>query len=70
MARQRTNKTTKKRIKVTNPKGNRRAKILYSKSSRNHLKTKRSSQFKRRQKGDYEVSPANRATIVRKIVNL
>ncbi len=55
---------------MTNPKGNRRAKILYLKSSRNHLKTKKSSQFKRRQKGDFEVSAANRATIIKKIVNL
>jgi ribosomal protein L35 len=48
MARQRTNKTAAKRIKVTNPKGNRKPKVLYSKTAMHHLKTKRSRKTKRR----------------------
>jgi ribosomal protein L35 len=48
MARQKTKKTATKRIKVTNPKGNRKSKMLYKKSAQHHLRTKRSSREKRR----------------------
>ncbi len=48
MARQKTRKTASKRIKVTNPKGNKTTKLLYKKSAQHHLRTKRSSREKRR----------------------
>jgi ribosomal protein L35 len=48
MARQKTKKTATKRIKVTNPKGNRKSKMLYKKSAQHHLRTKRSTREKRR----------------------
>ena len=70
MARQKTNKTAKKRFKLTNPKNKKKAKIMYSKSCRNHLKTKRSSKFKRRQGVKSEISPHNKTAIIRKVVNL
>jgi ribosomal protein L35 len=70
MARQKTNKTVKKRVRLSNPRGNRKAKILYFQSSRNHLKTGKSARYKRRQKGKSEVYDATKKTIVRKVVNL
>ncbi len=70
MAKQKTNKTAKKRVKVTNPKGNRKPKILYKKSHQNHLRTKRSSRAKRRQAGPKVVDSSNEKVLYRKIVNL
>lgn len=70
MAKQKTNKTAKKRVKVTNPKGNRKSKLLYKKSHQNHLRTKRSSKSKRRQSGSKVVDDSNEKTLYRKIVNL
>jgi len=70
MARQRTNKTAKKRVKITNPKGNRKPKILYKKSHQNHLRTKRSAKSKRRQAGSKVVDNSNEKTLYRKIINL
>lgn len=70
MAKQKTNKTAVKRFKVTNPKGNRTPKIIYKQSSQGHLKTKRSSRAKRRQKDNAQVNKSNRKPLVRKIVNL
>ncbi len=48
MARQKTRKTASKRIKTTNPKGNKKSKMLYKKSAQHHLRTKRSAKQKRR----------------------
>lgn len=48
MARQKTNKTAIKRIKKTNPKGNRKAKLLYKQSGQHHMRTKKSKRAKRR----------------------
>jgi ribosomal protein L35 len=70
MAKQKTNKTAKKRIKVSNPKGNRKPKLMYKQSHQNHLRTKRSSRSKRRQNSHKIVSDANEKTLYKKIVNL
>lgn len=70
MARQKTNKTARKRIKVSNPKGNRKPKLIYNQSRQNHLKTKRSARSKRRQRDDKKVDKSNEQALVRKIVNL
>jgi len=70
MGRQKTNKTAKKRIKVSNPKGNRKPKLIYNQSHQNHLRTKRSSREKRRQKDNAQVDDSNKKTLIRKIVNL
>lgn len=70
MARQKTNKTAKKRVKVTNPKGSRKPKLLYKQSHQNHLRTKRSARSKRRQDSHKEVADVNQKTLYRKIVNL
>lgn len=70
MAKQKTNKTAKKRVKVTNPKGNRKPKLLYKQSHQNHLRTKRSSRSKRRQDSHKTVDSSHEKTIYRKIVNL
>lgn len=43
-----TKKTALKRLRKTNPKGNRKAKLLYNESSQGHLKTKKSTRAKRR----------------------
>ena len=48
MARQKTRKTAAKRIKKTNPKGNKKSKVLYKKSAQHHLRTKLSRKAKRR----------------------
>jgi ribosomal protein L35 len=70
MAKQKTNKTAKKRIKVSNPKGNRKPKLMYKQSHQNHLRTKRSSRSKRRQNSHKIVSDTNEKTLYKKIVNL
>jgi ribosomal protein L35 len=48
MARQKSKKTATKRIKITNPKGSKKGKILYKKSAQHHLRTKLSRRAKRR----------------------
>ncbi|GAB4157766.1 MAG: hypothetical protein Fur003_1530 [Candidatus Dojkabacteria bacterium] len=48
MARQKTNKTAIKRIKKTNPRGNRKAKLIFKQSAQHHLRVKRSARSKRR----------------------
>lgn len=70
MAKQKTNKTAKKRVKLSNPKGNRKPKMLYKQSHQNHLRTKRSSRSKRRQAGDKVVDDTNEKTLYKTIVNL
>lgn len=59
MARQRTKKTAIKRFKKTNPKGNRKAKIMYSKTAQHHLMTKRSKRVKRRKPNKAVATPGN-----------
>lgn len=70
MARQKTNKTAKKRIKVSNPKGEKKPKLIYKQSRQGHLRSKRSSKSKRRQEKDEKVDKSNRKPLLRKIVNL
>ena len=70
MARQKTNKTASKRIKLSNPKGNRKAKMMYKQSHQGHLKTKRSSRSKRRQSSDALVFSTTEKNLRRKVVNL
>jgi ribosomal protein L35 len=70
MARQKTNKTAVKRIKLSNPKGNRKAKMMYKQSHQGHLKTKKSARAKRRQSDKALVYSATEKNIRRKVVNL
>lgn len=67
MARQRTRKTAIKRVRKTNPKGNRKAKLMYSKTAQHHLMTKRSARVKRR-KPNKAVASKNNARNFRKII--
>lgn len=69
MARQRTNKTAKKRIRLSNPRGNRDAKLRFKQSHQGHLKTKRSTRSKRRQKSNAVVVGANEKKLIRKVIN-
>ena len=70
MSRQKTNKTARKRIRLSNPRGNRTPKLRYKQSQQGHLKTKRSTRSKRRQLDNAIVSGANRKRIIRKVINL
>ncbi len=70
MARQKTNKTAKKRIKLSKPRGNKTPKLMYTQSRQNHLRTKRSARAKRRQNDNTQVDKSNKKALVRKIVNL
>ncbi len=70
MARQKTNKTARKRIKLSKPRGNKSPKLMYVQSHQNHLRTKKSSRQKRRQKDNAQVDKSNRKALIRKIVNL
>ena len=70
MARQRTNKTAKKRFNVSNPRGNKTPKIMYKQSHQGHLKTKRSSTQKRRLKDNALVSKTIGKKMLRKVVNV
>jgi ribosomal protein L35 len=70
MARQKTNKTAIKRIKLSNPKGNRKAKMMYNQSHQGHLKTKRSSKSKRRQSSNALVYGTTEKNLRKVVVNL
>jgi len=70
MARQKTNKTASKRIRLSNPKGNRKAKMIYKQSHQGHLRVKKSSRAKRRQKDNAKVYKATQKKIIRKVINL
>ncbi len=70
MARQKTNKTARKRIRLSNPRGNRAPKLRYKQSTQGHLKTKRSTRSKRRQKDNAIITGANRQRIIKKVINL
>ncbi|MCC7290121.1 hypothetical protein IT417_02650 [bacterium] len=70
MARQKTNKTAAKRIRVSNPRGNRKPKILYSKTAQHHLKTKRSKRAKRRKSNIGVASYTNAKKLLKAVKNL
>lgn len=70
MARQKTNKTARKRINVSNPRGNKVPKLRFKQSHQGHLRTKKSSTQKRRQRDNGLIDKSNRKNLVRKIVNL
>ena len=70
MARQKTNKTAIKRIRLSNPKGNRKAKMMYKQSHQGHLRTKRSTRSKRRQDDDRIVYSTNAKNLKKTVVNL
>jgi len=70
MAKQKTNKTAKKRMHISNPKGNRTPKLIYKQSHQSHLRTGKSSRAKRRQKDNALVNKSNKKRLVRKVVNL
>lgn len=50
-----TRKTAMKRLRITNPKGNRKPKLRYKKSAQHHLRTKLSRRSKRRKQGTQNV---------------
>lgn len=70
MARQRTRKTAIKRFRKSNPKGNRRSKILYSKTAQHHLMTKRSKRVKRRKPNKAVATRSNTKRIRQIIKNI
>ena len=70
MARQKTNKTAIKRMHSTNPKGNRKPKILYSKSAQHHLKTSKSKRAKRRKANKGVATDSNAKKMVNIVKNL
>jgi ribosomal protein L35 len=55
---------------VSNPKGEKKPKLIYKQSRQGHLRSKRSSKSKRRQEKDEKVDRSNRKPLLRKIVNL
>lgn len=70
MARQRTRKSAAKRIMVSNPKGNRKAKTLINQSGRHHLKTKRSTRSKRRKLARVSLNGIQAQSFEKKVVNM
>ena len=70
MAKQKTNKTAKKRFNVSNPRGNKTPVIMYKQSHQTHLKTKISSTQKRRLKDNAKVSKTIGKKMLKKIVNV
>lgn len=70
MAKQRTRKTAIKRVQKSNPKGNRKEKMLVNASARHHLMTKRSRVTKRRKPAREAVSHSVSKQMERIIVNI
>jgi ribosomal protein L35 len=70
MARQKNKQNSEERIRLSNPRGNRKPKLRYKQSHQGHLKTKRSSRSKRRQLSNAIVGSTNDRKIRRKIVNI
>lgn len=70
MARQKTNKTARKRIKLSKPRGNTPPKLIYKQSHQGHLRTKKSAREKRRQQDNAQVDSSIRKNLIRKIVNI
>ena len=70
MARQRTNKTAKKRVKMSNPRGHKKGVLRYKQSHQGNLKTKRSARSKRRQSDRKRVDKNVSKRIIAKIVNI
>jgi ribosomal protein L35 len=55
---------------MSNPKGNRKAKMMYKQSHQGHLRTKKSATEKRRQSDKREVYSTTEKNLRKKIVNL
>lgn len=70
MAKQRTNKTAKKRVRFTNPKDKSKLKAMYNKTRKHHLQTKRSSRNKRRKLPSVPTTTTAKKTIRKQIVNI
>jgi ribosomal protein L35 len=70
MARQKTRKTLVKRVRETNPKGNRTSKLLINQAGRHHLKTKRSRVSKRRKLARVALSDTHTKLFKKEGVNL
>jgi ribosomal protein L35 len=70
MARQRTNKTAKKRVRISNPRGHKKGVLRYKQSHQGHLKTKRSTRSKRRQSDSKRVDKNISKRMIAKIVNI
>ncbi len=70
MARQKTKKTAAKRVKASNPKGNKTPKLMFSKSGQHHLKTKWSRRVKRRKPATAVASKTNAKNFRKIIKNL
>ncbi len=70
MARQKTNKTAKKRISLSNPRGNKAPVVQYKQSHQGHLKTKRSARAKRRQFSNAKVHSTTAKKLIKKIINI
>lgn len=70
MARQKTNKTAKKRVKMSNPRGSKAGVLRYKQSHQGHLRTKKSSRAKRRQKDNALIDKNIAKKIQAKIVNI
>ncbi len=70
MARQKTNKTAKKRVKMSNPRGAKRGIMRYKQSHQGHLRTKKSAREKRRQSDSKPVPSELRNKMKNKIINI
>ncbi|NLZ24276.1 hypothetical protein GX888_00805 [Candidatus Dojkabacteria bacterium] len=55
---------------MSNPKGNKKSKMMYKQSKQGHLRTKKSSREKRRQRNKAPVYPATEKSLKKIIVNL
>ncbi len=70
MARQKTNKTAKKRVKMSKPRGHKSGVLQYKQSHQGHLKTKKSARAKRRMLDSKEVHKSIKKKLISKIVNI
>ncbi len=70
MARQKTNKTAKKRVKMSNPRGSKAGVLRYKQSHQGHLRTKKSATQKRRQSDSKKVTKGLRNKMIKKIINI
>jgi len=70
MARQKTNKTAIKRVRMTNPKGNRKPKMMIVESARHHLRSKKSARSKRRKLSNKPVKSNLISEFEKVIVNM
>jgi ribosomal protein L35 len=70
MARQKTNKTAKKRVKMSNPRGAKKGIMRFKQSHQGHLRTKKSAREKRRQSDSKPVPRELRNKMKNKIINI